>query len=322
MRTMLREIGIDAYHVVINAERGSIAQDSPAHNAFNHIILAIKLPDGVQDPSLIAVIEHPKLGRILFFDPTNDLTPFGQIGGYLQDNYGLLVTPEGGELVRLPQQPASTNGVLRVANLTLDLQGNLAGDVKEWRSGDRARSERATLRNTAKTTDKLKPIETVLAGSLTNFQLTKANLLNADLTDQALGLDYAFQSSNYAKSAGNMLLVRPRVLGVKASGILETREPRKFPIEFEGPERDTDTFNIALPKGYVVDELPPPMDVDYSFASYHSKTELAGNTLHYTRTMEIKELDVPLTKMSDLKKFYRMVATDEHNTAVLKPQTN
>src|ERR1022692_564768 len=104
MRTMLREIGVDSYHVVINAERGSVTRDTPVHNAFNHVILAIKLPDDAKDPSLIAVIQHPKLGRILFFDPTNEITPFGQIGGYLQANYGLLVVPDGSELVQLPQQ--------------------------------------------------------------------------------------------------------------------------------------------------------------------------------------------------------------------------
>jgi hypothetical protein len=99
---------------------------------------------------------------------------------------------------------------------------------------------------------------------------------------------------------------------------LETKEPRKFPLEFEGPLQDTDTFDIALPPGYEVDELPPAMDVDYSFGSYHSKTEVKGNILHYTRTMEIKELSVPVSKMNELKKFYRMIASDERNTAVLK----
>ena len=69
---MLREIGVESYHVVINAERGSVTREIPAHNGFNHVITAIKLPDGMNDPSLIATVQHPKLGRILFFDPTND----------------------------------------------------------------------------------------------------------------------------------------------------------------------------------------------------------------------------------------------------------
>ena len=64
---------MDSYQVLINTQRGAIARDTPAHNAFNHAILAIKLPDEVKDKSLIAVMKDPKLGRILFFDPTNDV---------------------------------------------------------------------------------------------------------------------------------------------------------------------------------------------------------------------------------------------------------
>jgi len=307
-------------HVVINAQRGVVTREMPAHNGFNHVILAIKLPDDLHDPSLIAVMQHPKLGRILFFDPTNDVTPFGQIGGYLQANYGLLALPDGGELVELPQQPsAMNNSIQRVGKLTLDANGILKGDVEEMRVGDRAASERWRLRTVTKNADRIKPIESQLAGSFPSFQIMKASLINFEQTDQPFGFRYTFQSDNYAKLAGDLLLVRPRVLGSKSSGILETKEPRKFPLEFEGPSRDTDSFEIALPAGYEVEELPPPMDVDYSFGSYHSKTEASGQMLHYTRSVEIKELSVPVSKMDELKKFYRMIASDERNSAVLKP---
>ena len=319
MRTMLREIGVSSYHVLINTKRGSVTRDSPAHDGFNHVILAIRLPDDMLDPSLIAVTQHPRLGRILFFDPTNQLMPFGQIGGYLQANYGLLVTPEGGELLELPQQPSAMNSVQRSGKLTLDANGMLKGDVKEVRLGDRASSERWQLRTVTKNEDRIKPIENLLAGSLSSFQIVRASLINLDLTDQPFGYNYSFESDNYAKSAGNLLLVRPRVLGIKSWGVLETKEARRFPIEFEGPSRDTDSFDIALPPGYEVDELPPPTDADFSFGSYHSKTEASGNVLHYTRAVEIKELSVPVSKMDELKKFYRMIAADERNTAVLKP---
>ena len=319
MRTMFREIGVDSYQVSINTERGSVTGDTPAHNAFDHVILAIKLPDDLKDPSLIALMQHPRLGRILFFDPTNEITPFGQIGGYLQANYGLLVTPDGGELVELPQQPSAMNSIQRVGALALDVNGTLKGDIQERRLGDRAASERWRLRTVTKSTDRIKPIESLLADSLSGFQILKASVINLELTDQPFGFDYSFQSPNYAKLVGNLLLVRPRVLGSKSSGVLETKEPRKFPFEFEGPLRDTDSFDITLPTGYEVDELPSPMDVDYSFGSYHSKTEAHGHTLHYSRTVEIRELSVLLSKMDELKKFYRMIATDERNTAVLRP---
>jgi len=322
MSSMLHEIGVDSYYVVINTQRGSATPDMPPHvGAFNHAIIAIKLPQGMTDPALAAAMQHPKLGKLLFFDPTSELIPFGQIGGYLQANYGLLVTPEGGELVELPRQPATTNGIQRTAKLALDGMGNLKGDVEELRVGDRAWGQRLELTQVTKDSDRIKPFEGLLADSLATFRITKASLVNLHETGQPLGFNYSFVAENYAKSAGSLLLVRPRVIGRKSSALLETKEPRKYPVEFPGPALDTDVFDITLPVGYEVEDLPPPVDADYSFASYHSKTEVHGNAIRYTRTLEVKELSVPVSRVEELKRFYRIIAGDERNTAVLRPAT-
>jgi len=319
LSSMLSQIGIDSYYVVINSERGSVTADTAANiGAFDHVILAIRLPAGVSDPSLIATVQHPRLGTLLYFDPTNELTPFGEIGGYLQANYGLLVTTEGGELVQLPRQPSAMNSIRRTGTLTLDPTGTLKGEVNETRLGDRAWSERERLRTVTKSADQIKPIEDLLAGSMSLFRITQASVLNVHETDQPFGFHYSFEAQNYAKNAGGLLLVRPRVLGVKTSGLLETKEPRKFAVEFEGPSRDTDSFDITIPSGYVVDDVPPAVDADYSFASYHAKTEVKGNVIHYSRTLEVKELSVPVAHADDLKKFYRIIAGDERNTVILK----
>jgi len=320
MGAMLHEMGVDSYYVVINSERGSITPETPAYKGgFDHVIIAIKLPDGVTDSSLAAAMVHPRLGKILFFDPTDEMTPFGQLHGALQANYGLLVTPDGGELVELPQLPPTMNGIQRTAKLSLSASGTLNGEVQETRVGDRAWSQRWALRTVTKDADRIKPIETLLSHSLGTFQITKASVGNLQLTDQPFLYYYSVVAQNYAKTAGNLLLVRPRFIGNKSSDLLETKDPRKYPVEFDGPSRDTDTFEITLPAGYEVDDLPPPVNADYSFASYHSKTEVDGNTLKYTRTFEVKELSVPLSKVEDLKKLYRAIAGDERNTAVLKP---
>jgi hypothetical protein len=318
MSSMLSQIGVDSYYVVINSERGSVTAQTPANAyTFDHVVLAIKLPAGVQE-TFSASVQHPKLGTLLYFDPTDELTPLGQISGSLQANYGLLVTPDGGELVELPRQPSSMNSVQRTGKLALDPAGTLTGEVTEMRLGDRAWAERWRIRNVTKDSDRIKPVEDVLAGSLSLFQITKASMLNFNQTDKPFGFQYAFEAPNYAKDAGGLLLVRPRVLGVKASPIMETKEPRKFPVEFEGPSRDTDVFDITIPAGYMVDDVPPPVDADYDFASYHAKTEVQGNVIHYTRTFEVKELSVPVVRTGDLKTFYRIIAGDERNTVILK----
>ena len=323
MSAMLHQFGVESYYVIINSRRGTVTGSTPAiANGFNHAILAIRLPDGLEDSSLTAVIKHPTLGRILFFDPTDELTPIGSLHGDLQSNFGLVVTPDGGSLVELPMLPPELNGIRRTGKMILEANGTLKGDIKEVRFGDRARAQRWELRAAAKDADRIKPIESILTGSFALFHITAASFANFDRTDLPFLYNYSLVAENYAKLAGNLLLVRPRIVGRKSSDLLETKEPRKYAVEFEGPSRDTDVFEIALPAGFELDDLPPPVSADYSFASYHSKTEADGRMLRYTRTFEVKELSVPLAKVEELKKLYRIIASDERNTAVLKPTSH
>ena len=104
LSTLLREIGIDSYYVLINTERGNVIPDFPS-TQFNHAILAIHLPENLTDSSFYAVVIHPQLGRLLFFDPTNEYVPLGSLPAYLQDNFGLVVTPDHGTLISLPLLP-------------------------------------------------------------------------------------------------------------------------------------------------------------------------------------------------------------------------
>ncbi|HXY01070.1 MAG TPA: DUF3857 and transglutaminase domain-containing protein [Candidatus Limnocylindrales bacterium] len=316
---MLQEIGVESYYVFINTTRGAVTPATPATRWFNHVIVAVRLPQGINDASLVAVMDHPKLGKILFFDPTDEWTPFGHLRGELQANYALLLAGESGELVKIPQLPSALSGVVRTAKLALSAFGTLSGDFVEQRNGDYGERQRAALKSVSKDTDRVKYLESLISHSLPAFQLTKASVVNLNDSDEPFIYQYSLVAANYAKIAGNLLLVRPRVVGINSSDLLETKEPRKYAVEFDGPFRNSDTIEIAIPAGYEVDDLPPPVNVDYGFASYHSKTEASGNTLKYGRTFELKELSVPVTKVDELKKLYRIIAGDERNTAVLKP---
>jgi len=321
MSSMLKEIGVDSYYVIINTERGAVSAATPPNLEFNHVILAIALPADVDTKTLNARLTHPKLGQILFFDPTDDLTPFGSLSGALQANFGLLVAGEGGELLALPQLPTSSNGVTRVAKMTLDEMGTLHGEVKEIRVGGQAAQQRYALRTATLDTDKIKPIEAMAASSLTNFLILKAAVRNARAPELPLEWQYTLEAEKYAKMAGDLLLVRPRVVGKEATGFLETKEPRANPIEFEEPEHDSDTVEITLPPGYELDELPPPVNLDEPYASYHSKVEFKDGVLRYTRVFELKQLSLPASKAIELRDFYRTITDDERNSAVFKHAT-
>ena len=316
LSSMLQVIGVESYYVVAQTERGVVRPNFPSPDAFNHVILAIRLPDDVATNGLWAIVKDPKYGTLLIFDPTDPYTPLGYIPYFEQHNYGLLVTPNGGELLSLPLLPPPTNRLMRMGQLTLSSTGALTGNIQEIRWGDPATMERSLLLRTAPA-DRGKVIEDSLGYHLSNFRLTGATIGNLDAFDQTLTLNYKFIADDYAKSAGNLLLLRPRVLGVKG-GIVDSDKPRKYPIDLPEAKVETDDFQITLPPGYVADDLPDPVVVKSDFASYKSKIEVSEGVLHYQRTYQVTDTLVPTEKLPTLRKFYGQIAGDERATAVLR----
>lgn len=317
LSSMLKEIGVDSSYVFVNAQRGWLSNATPPNIGFNHAVLGIQLA-ALENPSLMAVTSTPGLGRVLVFDPTDPYTPLGSISGRLQGGYGLLAAPEGGVLIQLPQLPATASGTQRTGQMTLEESGTLRGEIHEVLTGDRAAKQRGELRAATQDPNHVRTLESHIGSAFATFQILRATVTNLRVNDRPIEWNFSLEVPHYAKSVGNLLVVRPRILGSESSAALETTEPRQHGFEFTSRLHNTDSFEISLPPGYRVDDLPPPVDVDYDFATYHSKAESTGHTLRYNRTLEIRQLSVPLGDIDKLRELFRLIHNDERAEAVLK----
>jgi hypothetical protein len=315
LKSMLNQIGIKSYYMPIHNERGYIVEKSPPNLGFNHVILAIQLPDASLGKALPALYEHPKLGHLLIFDPTDEFVPFGQLPWYEQDSYSLLVTENGGELIHLPVTKPEFNHIARTAKMKLLPDGSLQGEIEDTMSGFFASSVRE-LRDVSQQ-DRKKIIESFLGRAVGSFQMDSFDVLNADDPDKDIVVRYKFTATHYAKAAGPLLLVRPRVVGEMA-GFFDPSKPRHYSYQFRAPQSESDVFEITLPDGFKVDELPEPAKAAFSFGEYHSKAENSGNVLKYTREYKVGTTLVPLEKFDELKKLFSQINIDEKNMAVLK----
>jgi len=112
------------------------------------------------------------------------------------------------------------------------------------------------------------------------------------------------------------MLVRPRVLGEK--GFALERKPRQYPFQFERASRETDTFEIELPKEYSVEDVPDPVKVDAGFASYESRVEVQGSKLRYSREFVRRDVFIGPERTEELRKFLGTIGADEAAVVVLK----
>lgn len=314
--SMLQAAGIHAHYLQVDSERGVVDPNAPSLFS-DHMITAIEIPPDVKDPRLMAVVNAADGNRYLIFDPTDERTPVGNLPSEEQGGYGLLAAGPASQIIQLPLLAPATNGTNWTGTFTLDADGTLNGKVESSHFGP----EGADLRTFLKFTDEKErrdAWETMVARDLPGVVLDSFEFDEPDALSKPLEFYFKVTAHQYAHVAGPLLLVRPRVLG--SESLRFDDKPRKVPIDLDAIGRWHSSYDITLPAGYVVDETPDPVDVDMDFASYHAAVTAKDNVLHYERTYEVRQVELPADRASDFRKFESAILSDEKGTAVLKKQ--
>jgi hypothetical protein len=314
--SMLQVAGIKAYYLPVDHRRSFVDPQMPSTEG-DHMITAIELPADVKDARLQAVVAAKDGKRYLIFDPTDERTPVGNLPSELQGGYGLLASGGSSQVIQLPVLDPVENGTTTTGKFTLAADGTLAGAVDSLHSGP----DGADIRGILKFRDAKEQhdwFEKNLALSLPGVVLDSFNFVEPEALDKPLEFHYKVTDHQYAHTAGPLLLVRPRVLG-SVSRLFEDK-PRTVPFDLEATGRWRAVYDIALPAGYAVDELPDPVDLDTDFASYHAKTTFKDNALHYEREYTVRKVELPAERAAEFRKFESAIVEDERASAVLKKQ--
>ncbi|HTV53425.1 MAG TPA: transglutaminase domain-containing protein, partial [Terriglobia bacterium] len=314
MIALLDAVGVRATWVMVDTDRGVVDPKVPSLRG-DHMIAAIEIPAGYENPALKAVVNTSSGKRYLIFDPTNQYVPIGLLPTYLQGSYGLLMAGTDSQVIPLPMLKPSSDVTDRTADFTLAADGTLTGNVVVKRLG--ASSDylrRSFAMNNQDDTQKY--LEDSLRSDFASFTVGTEDIQNVRALNQQLVYRYQITAPEYAKHAGSMLLVRPRVISTDAIALRQTT--RKYPIEFDGTGDWRDTYDLKIPEGYAVDDLPDPVNIDTGFASYHSDVKATGNVLRYTREYVVKKVELDPGEYAQLRDLESKIYTDENQDAVLK----
>jgi transglutaminase-like putative cysteine protease len=314
MIAMLDAVGVRATWVMVDTDRGVIDPKVPSLIG-DHMITAIEIPPGYENPALKAVVTTNDGKRYLIFDPTNEYVPIGLLPNYLQGSTGLLMSGAESQAISLPVLKPTTDTVDRTADFTLAADGTLTGTVTVKRLGASSYGIRRFFVMSS-ADDQLKSLENGLRSDFASFTVGTVSVQNAQTLSTPMIQHYQVTASSYAKHAGSLLLVRPRVVGSDAFELQSAW--RKYPVEFDGTGDWRDTFNVKLPAGYTVDDLPDPVNLDMGFASYHSDVKADGDVLRYSREYVVKKLELDAADYSQLRNLEGKIYADENRNAVLK----
>jgi len=109
-----------------------------------------------------------------------------------------------------------------------------------------------------------------VAETLPGVTLDAFSFIEPSSLNKPIELHFKVTARQYSHQAGPLLLVRPA--SSAPSPVLLTTSRASIPSISTPPGRWRDSFDIAIPPGYVVDETPDPVSLDLDFASYHSRS--------------------------------------------------
>ena len=315
MRAMLKVVGITAIPVSIYAGDPNYVRASwPSPQQFNHCIIAVKVGDQTVAST---IIQHPTLGRLLIFDPTDEQTPIGDLPFHLQGSLALIDSKNETELVRMPVTPPEMNQLERVATLELQADGAIAGQIKEHANGQTAAGFRSDYRRLSKP-EYTGLIERWLTSGATSARLNKMEPSD-NAVDGQFTLNVEFSANQYAQlMQGRLLVFKPAVVS-RREGLALTAATRKHPIVLRA-NAYSETVQVKLPSGFTVDEVPDAMKLETPFGSYVTSYEVKNNELVFKRQLSQKATTIAAADYEAVRKFFESIRAAENAPVVLARQ--
>jgi hypothetical protein len=312
MRAMLKAINISSHLVLIySGDATYVREEWASPTWFNHCIIAVKVSDETQSPT---VLVHPTFGRLLVFDATDDNTPLGDLPDYLQGSFALVAAGDNGALVRMPTTSPEANLLDRQSEVVLAADGSITATVRERFKGQTAAVARREFRSLSRP-QYVDMIEKWVTRSSNGAKVTKVNPVDSS-NEGLFGLDVEFTAGSYGQVMQDRLLVfRPAIIERRITLSL-TRAKRLHPIVLHA-HAYSETVRVKLPAGFVVDELPDQTKLDSSFGAYLAKYEVKDGSLIFTRSLIQRAATVPVEDYLKVQNFFSSMRAAEQAPVVL-----
>lgn len=315
MRAMLQSLKIAAYPIAIYAgDPDVVRKEWISPRQFNHCIIAVVVG---KETEAATIIEDDKLGRLLIFDATDDMTPVGDLPDYLQGSYGLIMAGTDGGLIKMPVTAPGDNSLVRTVDVKLDGNGSIAGSIKELTTGQSSKYERSLFRRSS-TSEYQKSIESWLTRGATAAKLVDMKPID-DHENATFDLDVNFSAPSYGQlMQGRLLVFKPTIVS-RSRSIYLTDKDRKHPVTLDSNSFD-ETATFDLPAGFKVDEMPDPVSLETGFGSYTTSYTVSDGKLVFKRKLTMERSVIPVSEYGDVRDFFTKILNAENAPVVLLKQ--
>jgi hypothetical protein len=255
-------------------------------------------------------------GADIFLEPGTRFCPYGVVRWNHSVTDGLKLDRKGVTFVKAPALTYDKSVTRRTANMSLDEEGTLKGDVVLEFEGAEALEHRLDARDSDEAGRK-KDIEDELKQWLPAGAIVKmAAAQGWETTGGPLVARFNVEVPNYASLAGKRLLLPAYLFQLKQNQAF-THAQRKYPVYLPFHFTESDAVTIKVPSGFTPESVPTPQDAKLGYARYQNVSQFDGIQLVTQRQLAFNGIYFDLDKYSELKSFFGKVQSGDEQQAVL-----
>ena len=256
MVSLLREAGIPAIYAAISTQHADLLTDFPNLNQLDHVIVGV-----------------PMEKDTLWLECTNARYPLGYLHEDIAGHQALLITSQGGKIVRLPNYADTEN--LQKSKVEINVSSNGMADIVINMEKTNRQYENYLPLMSMSDTDRQKNI-------LRYLYLPAAQVKSCNLEEdkkQPIIRTTIDATCKYANTTGNRLFIPINPLKA-GNGDISNSEDRQSPFCLSFGYQDEEDITILLPEGYKIESLPTDKEIETKFSSLKFTITQKGNQVH------------------------------------------
>ncbi len=301
--SLLKYAGIDSHYVKIRAgeDEEDILIDFPSFQ-FNHVIVAV-----------------PMEKDTVWLECTSQKAPFNFLGSFTSNRHALMVTNNGGIIVKTPKYSEESNLQVRSIEATIDQEGNVVAKSKTNLTGLQYDNYYGLV-DLGHDDQKKYLLNNI---DLPVFDLNSFNYTE-DRNSESPSMNEEIELSirKYATRSGKRLFLVPNLLN-RSNHNPPGSDDRKADIIVRFGYKDVDTILYNLPENYRLEFDVEGVEVESDFGQYKASYEFIPETnqLKYTRSILIKQGTFPAEKYAEYRNFHRKIRRSDASKLVLIGET-
>jgi len=297
-KALLKTVDIEAYYTVIGAGKSNkiIYPDFAGGNQGNHIILCVPLQKDT-----------------VWLECTSQRAPFNYLGSFTSDRYAMLVTKDGGELVKTQCYSCNDNRKESITTARLLKNGNVETHTHSLYYGLLCDEVLPYFRYSEKEKkDNLLKSLAISGQKINNYNFKTLNEGKDLRTERILDISI----NNYVAASGKRIFLPLNIIN-KTYYNPTKYSHRKQKIIQDECYTISDTIKWEIPTEYKVESLPRTRNLSSKYGKYQSNIKIDDNKIELIRTMSIYKGESPPSEYNDFYNFHKKIRKSEKAQIVL-----